>query len=64
MLEAYAFENVLQRGFVLMRDETGKVVTEAQDLRADQNIVLRFAKEIEVPARVTGTAAKRQNQPC
>ncbi len=42
MLEAYSYENVLQRGFVVVRDENGAVVTNAARLNEGDVLELSF----------------------
>ncbi|MCC7304681.1 MAG: exodeoxyribonuclease VII large subunit [Alphaproteobacteria bacterium] len=45
LLEAYSFENVLERGFAIVRDEKGHVITGAAQTAPGQEIELLFAKK-------------------
>ncbi len=42
MLGSLSYENVLQRGFVVVRDESGGVVVDADKVRAGQKLKLEF----------------------
>lgn len=53
-LELLSFKNVLKRGFVVVRDENGRAVTDGKILQNGQDLVLEFAQDVEVKARVTG----------
>ena len=52
MLEAYSFENVLQRGFAVVRDDKGRVITDATNTNAGQTIELQFKDKKFVSAEV------------
>ncbi|MGB4057507.1 MAG: exodeoxyribonuclease VII large subunit [Alphaproteobacteria bacterium] len=54
MLEAYSFENVLQRGFVVVRDSGGHVIASASDIKTGQDIELQFKGREFVTAEVKG----------
>jgi exodeoxyribonuclease VII large subunit len=54
LLESFSYERVLERGFVLVRDQAGKPVTAAAQTRPGQQLGLRFA-DGEVAATVAGT---------
>ncbi len=59
MLEAYSFENVLQRGFAVVQDNTGALITDAQTLKTGQEIIIRFKDKKTVPATVGKSAQGR-----
>lgn len=50
MLEAYSFENVLQRGFAVVRDSDGYVITDAAQARAGQIIDIQFKDKKHIKA--------------
>ncbi|MGN7437140.1 MAG: exodeoxyribonuclease VII large subunit [Alcanivorax sp.] len=52
-LEILSFENVLNRGYVVVRDENGTPVTSADTLKNDQNISLQFKGKKHIDARIT-----------
>jgi exodeoxyribonuclease VII large subunit len=52
MLEAYSFENVLQRGFAVVRDNNGHVITDAANTNVGQTIELQFKDKKFVSAEV------------
>jgi exodeoxyribonuclease VII large subunit len=52
MLEAYSFENVLQRGFAVIRSADGTVITDAAQAKAGQSIELQFKNKKRVAAQV------------
>jgi exodeoxyribonuclease VII large subunit len=52
MLEAYGFENVLERGFALVQTSVGHVVTDATQLKEGQDIKLRFKQNTYADAVV------------
>lgn len=52
MLEAYSYENVLSRGFVVVRDAQGKPVIEASALKPGQFIHLEFKGRAKVQAEI------------
>lgn len=52
MLELLSFENVLQRGFAVVRSEDGHIVTDADTLSRGQHVSLRFRGNKTVPAVV------------
>lgn len=45
MLEAYSFENVLKRGFAVIRDPAGKVMTSASDAQNHPSLEIQFAQD-------------------
>ncbi len=52
MLEAYSFENVLQRGFAVVRGADGAVITDAAQAKTGQAIELQFKDQKRVVAEV------------
>ena len=42
MLEAYSFENVLQRGFAVVRGADGHVITDATQIKSGQELDIQF----------------------
>ena len=57
-LEILSFENVLARGYVVIRDQNGNVVTQANTLAANQDINLQFKEQDYVDARIIGKHKK------
>ena len=57
MLEAYSFENVLERGFALVQTPEGKPVTGAEQTKTGQSVQLRF-KEQKLVDAVIGNVEK------
>jgi len=69
-LELLSFENVLARGYVVIRGKDDSVITNAETLSAEQNIRLQFKGQNYVDARVTEKsptnatpAKKKKDQP-
>ena len=58
-LESLSFERVLDRGFVVVEDETGKLVADAGQVRPGQNVTLRFKGSARVGA-VINTSNSRE----
>jgi len=52
MLETLSFKSVLQRGFVVVQDASGAILTKAAQTSPGQDVHLRFADDTLVPARV------------
>lgn len=50
MLELLSFENVLQRGYVVVRGADGKPITQAQDLNNGQAVTLQYKDQNKVEA--------------
>ncbi len=55
MLEAYSFENVLKRGFAVVRDEKGAVVTNAQTAQSSSTLDIQFAGDQHIAVSTTGS---------
>ncbi len=62
MLESLSYARVLERGFVLVADPDGTPVSSAANLRAGDNLGLRF-HDGNVGATVTGTGAPGRPKP-
>ena len=45
MLEAYSFKNVLKRGFTVIRNDKGKIVSDGQNLQDGQNLEIEFRND-------------------
>ncbi len=54
LLESYSFERVLDRGYIVVRDEQGKIVTDADALKQDQPVTLQFRAKKQRRAKITG----------
>lgn len=61
MLELLSFENVLERGYVVVRDQDNKPVTKVEKLQAKQSIALQFHGQKTIGATITG--AKENKAP-
>ena len=57
LLESYSFERVLERGFVVVRDENGDPVTSAKKTKTGDAIALQFA-DGEANAVIAGSGSK------
>ena len=51
ILESLSFHNILDRGFVVVRDETGRVVTDADDAEKRDRLELEFRGERRISVR-------------
>ena len=56
LLKSYSYEEVLERGFVLVKDEKGVAVTKADQAKPGASLSLLFAKDQEVGVTVDGSA--------
>ena len=61
MLEAYSFENVLERGFTVVQTADGQLITEAVQTTDGQHVQLRFKKQKTVDATI-GKKAKTKKK--
>jgi exodeoxyribonuclease VII large subunit len=52
MLETLSFKKTLARGFVVVRDDKGKPVTNAEKLKPSQNIILEFKNDKKLAAKI------------
>jgi exodeoxyribonuclease VII large subunit len=55
MLEAYSFQNVLKRGYTVIRDENGKLVTRADQTQSGQTVQIEFYEQKTAEATITGS---------
>lgn len=69
LLESYSHENVLKRGFAVVRDQAGRIIKRARGAPADAPVTLRFA-DGELPARLAkrvpaggGAPKRRRSRP-
>ena len=58
LLESYSFERVLERGFVVVRDENDEPVTSAKRTKQGDVVTLQFARKERAQAVISGTGAK------
>lgn len=59
MLEAYSYQNVLSRGFAVVRDQQGKIITEAGAARAKKSLSIGFKNDEHVDVFVNQTPEQR-----
>ncbi len=52
-LELLSFENILKRGYVVVRDDKNQPITEADNLHTGQNITLQFKDDKKESATIT-----------
>ncbi len=52
MLEAYSFEKILQRGFAVVRDSSGHVITDAANTKSGQAIEIQFKDKKHIAAEI------------
>ena len=63
MLEAYSFKNVLNRGFTVIRDDKGNVLSDGKPIKANQNIQIEFRDKKDVQAiTVSGSSAPKSKK--
>jgi exodeoxyribonuclease VII large subunit len=55
LLKSYSYEDVLERGFVVVKDDKGHAVTKADQAKPGAHLSLLFAKDQEVAVTVNGT---------
>lgn len=60
MLEAYSYENVLSRGFVVVRDADNIPVTNPDNLKAGQAVQLEFKARQKIEAEIKGAQAQEK----
>ncbi|MCB9959827.1 MAG: exodeoxyribonuclease VII large subunit [Rhodospirillaceae bacterium] len=63
LLDSYSYENVLARGYVVVRDAADRPVTGPDGLSAGQEVQLQFAGDRRVPATVTGDKPAKKAKP-
>ncbi|MCB1681154.1 MAG: exodeoxyribonuclease VII large subunit [Alphaproteobacteria bacterium] len=54
-LELLSFEKVLDRGFTVIFSDEGKIITDADKLKKDQDVQIRFRKKASAKAKILGT---------
>ena len=59
LMESYSYENVLSRGFVVVRSTDGTPMTDPDRLHAGQAIDLQFSNDRHVPATIGASAKSR-----
>ncbi len=62
-LELLSFENVLQRGFVVIRNEQGTPIAKPDALNENQNVILQFKDNQKLGARITDKKAQAKEKP-
>lgn len=63
MLKAFSFEDILQRGFVVVWDETGKPVTNPEKTKTGQLLNLQFKNNQNLAAKVDKNGPKSPKTP-
>jgi exodeoxyribonuclease VII large subunit len=63
LLESYSTEQVLARGYAIVRDADGTPVTAPKRLRPGDAVELHFAKEEKAAAVIVGIPRKRAVKP-
>lgn len=63
LLESYSYEQVLNRGFALVRDASGEAVTTASEAHAGDRWTVTFHDQQTVPVIVDGGPSRPQPQP-
>ncbi|MEX2616944.1 MAG: exodeoxyribonuclease VII large subunit [Alphaproteobacteria bacterium] len=58
LLESYSFERVLERGFVVVRDEKNEPVTSAKRTKPGDVVTLQFAKKERAQAVISGSGTR------
>lgn len=60
MLEAYSFENILQRGFAVVRDESGNLIADGGQAGPGMLLDIRFRNDSRLSARVESQATAQK----
>ena len=63
LLKSYSYEDVLERGFVVVKDSKGHAVTHADQAKPGTHLSLLFAKDQEVAVTVDGTPSPKPSAP-
>lgn len=63
MLESLSYEKVLERGYVVVRDQDGTPITDATRVTADQSAELAFKNDKRVTALLNPSGAPPKNVP-
>ncbi len=62
MLEAYSFENVLTRGFAVIRSESGALISESKNLQTGQSVNIQFKQQDILKAIIGEKKGKSENK--
>ena len=62
LLESFSYQKVLQRGFAIVQDARGSVVTKVATLRPGQRVAIRFA-DGTAPATIDGGRSATRPSP-
>lgn len=62
-LEILSFENILNRGFTVVRDANGKPVTQGKDLKNNQAFTVQFKNQNYIDALVTNVTKASTDKP-
>ena len=63
MLEAYSFENVLQRGFTVVRDQNGNLIPDAANVKNNQQLDIQFRGNAHIKAIAASGGTKPPAKP-
>ena len=63
LLDSYSYENVLNRGFVVVRDAADAPITDPDSLTAGTEVALQFARDRRVPALIKGARGRTPSPP-
>ncbi|MEM6781820.1 MAG: exodeoxyribonuclease VII large subunit [Pseudomonadota bacterium] len=55
LMDSLSYEKVLERGFVVVRDKNGKVLSKISDINDDQDVVMHFKDQKKAEAIITKT---------
>ena len=61
MLDSLSYENVIKRGYAIIRDENGKAITKAATLNDGQNITIELGDGKKDATIGTGSAKSQQS---
>jgi exodeoxyribonuclease VII large subunit len=61
LLESLSFEQVLERGYVVVYDGAGQPITRGGQLQYDDAVALQFS-DVNVNANITGDTAPKQTK--
>jgi len=60
LLESYSYQQVLKRGFALVRDKSGHAVTSSEQTKPGDHWTVQFAEGTPVPVTVDGAPPKKE----
>jgi len=60
LLEAYSFQKVLERGYSVVRDESGQIVKSADMINSDDCVSIEFKGQKRLNAIITDDVQKRK----